>query len=172
LDFGIQIRRKKHIFIRINNSDDICHLANHKEYIGDKFRIERMLSREVESIKFLRSFGIENIPDIVEIQYESGLIVYRWIDGKEPRPDSKSMDELVNFCISLKEIHNLSNSFENSIDVFEWPTGNWFEHFSWHFLLVDCVFDGIYRCWPGVAREKTLEGGFAATGGCRPGRAS
>jgi tRNA A-37 threonylcarbamoyl transferase component Bud32 len=88
-----------------------------KEYIGDKFRIERMLSREVESIKFLRSFGIENIPEIVEIQYESGLIVYRWIDGKEPRPDSKSIDELVNFCISLKEIYNLGSSFENSIDA-------------------------------------------------------
>ena len=88
-----------------------------KEYIGDKFRIERMLSREAESIKFLRSFGIENIPEIVEIQYESGLIVYRWIDGKEPRPDSKSIDELINFCISLKEIYNLGNSFENSIDA-------------------------------------------------------
>lgn len=88
-----------------------------KEYIGDKFRIKRMLSREVESIKFLRSFGIENIPEIVEIQYESGLIVYRWIDGKEPRPDSKSIDELVNFCISLKEIYNLGSSFENSIDA-------------------------------------------------------
>ena len=88
-----------------------------KEYIGDKFRIERMLSREVESIKFLRSFGIENIPEVIEIQYESGLIVYRWIDGKEPRPDSKSMGELINFCISLKEIYNLGNNFENSIDA-------------------------------------------------------
>ena len=88
-----------------------------KEYIGDKFRIERMLSREVESIKFLRSFGIENIPEIVEIQYKLGLVIYRWIDGKEPRPDTKSMDELVNFCISLKEIYNLGNSFENSIDA-------------------------------------------------------
>ena len=88
-----------------------------KEYIGDKFRIERMLSREVESIKFLRSFGIENIPEVIEIQYELGLIVYRWIDGNEPHPDSKSMDELVNFCISLKEIYNLGNSFENSIDA-------------------------------------------------------
>jgi len=88
-----------------------------KEYIGDKFRIERMLSREVESIKFLRSFGIKNIPEIVEIQYKLGLVIYRWIDGKEPRPDTKSMDELVNFCISLKEIYNLGNSFENSIDA-------------------------------------------------------
>ena len=88
-----------------------------KEYIGDKFRIERMLSREVESIKFLRSFGIKNIPEIVEIQYKLGLVIYRWIDGKEPRPDTKSMDELINFCISLKEIYNLGNSFENSIDA-------------------------------------------------------
>ena len=88
-----------------------------KEYIGDKFRIERMLSREVESIKFLRSFGIKNIPEIVEIQYKLGLVIYRWIDGKEPRADTKSMDELVNFCISLKEIYNLGNSFENSIDA-------------------------------------------------------
>ena len=62
-----------------------------KEYVGDKFRIERMLSREGASITFLRNFGIENIPEIIEIQYESGLIVYRWIDGKEPRPDSISM---------------------------------------------------------------------------------
>ena len=88
-----------------------------KEYRGDKFRIERMISREAESIKFLNSFGIENIPEIIEIQYESGLIVYRWIDGKEPRPDSKSMGELINFCISLKEIYNLGNNFENSIDA-------------------------------------------------------
>ena len=88
-----------------------------KEYIGDKFRIERMLSREVESIKFLRNFGVENIPEIVEIQHELGLIIYRWIDGKEPRPDSKSIKELINFCISLKKIYNLGNSFENSIDA-------------------------------------------------------
>ena len=88
-----------------------------KEYRGDKFRIERMISREVASIAFLRNFGIKNIPEIIEIQYESGLIVYRWIDGKEPRPDSISMEELINFCIALKEIYNLGNSFENSIDA-------------------------------------------------------
>lgn len=88
-----------------------------KEYVGDRFRIERMISREVASIAFLRNFGIKNIPEIIEIQYESGLIVYRWIDGKEPRPDSTSMDELIKLCIALKEIYNLGYSFENSIDA-------------------------------------------------------
>ena len=88
-----------------------------KEYKGDKIRVERMLSREVGSIKFLRNFGIKNIPEIVEIQQELGLLIYLWIEGKEPHPDSKSMNELVNFCISLKEIYNLGNSFENSIDA-------------------------------------------------------
>ena len=88
-----------------------------KEYVGDKFRIERMLSREVDSITFLRNFGIENIPEIIEIQYELGLIDYHWIDGKEPRPNSISMEGLINFCISLKEVYNLGNSFENSIDA-------------------------------------------------------
>ena len=76
-----------------------------------------MLSREVASITFLRNFGIANIPEIIEVQYELGLIVYHWIDGKEPRPDSISMEELINFCISLKEVYNLGNSFENSIDA-------------------------------------------------------
>ena len=88
-----------------------------KEYVGDKFRIERMLAREVASISFLRNFGIENIPEIVEIQYKLDLIVYRWIDGKEPGPDSISMEHLIKFCISLKEVYNLGNSFENSVDA-------------------------------------------------------
>jgi tRNA A-37 threonylcarbamoyl transferase component Bud32 len=105
-----------------NSSVYKAHLSNGmtlaiKEYVGDKFRIERMISREVASIAFLRNFGIKNIPEIIEIQYESGLIVYRWIDGKEPRPDSISMEELINFCIALKKIYNLGNSFENSIDA-------------------------------------------------------
>lgn len=88
-----------------------------KEYKGDKIRVERMLSREVGSIKFLRNFGIKNIPEIVEIQHELGLLIYLWIEGKEPHPDSKSMDELIDFCTSLKEIYSLENSFENSIDA-------------------------------------------------------
>ena len=105
-----------------NSSVYKAHLPNGmtiaiKEYVGDKFRIERMLSREVASITFLRNFGIANIPEIIEVQYELGLIVYHWIDGKEPRPDSISMEGLINFCISLKEVYNLGNSFENSIDA-------------------------------------------------------
>jgi thiamine kinase-like enzyme len=93
-----------------------------KEYLGDKFRINRMMSREVESLKFLRSSGIENIPEIVEIQHELGLIIYKWIDGEEPLSDSESLDGLIDFCISLKEIYHLGNKFENSVDaVFSIP---------------------------------------------------
>lgn len=88
-----------------------------KEYKGDKIRIKRMLSREVESIQFLRDFNIQNIPEIIEIQHESGLIIYRWIEGKEPNSNSKSMDELIDFCNSLKEIYSLGNIFKDSIDA-------------------------------------------------------
>jgi tRNA A-37 threonylcarbamoyl transferase component Bud32 len=76
-----------------------------------------MLTREVESIQFLRNSGIQNIPEIVEIQRELGLITYLWIEGKEPHPNSQSMDELINFCISLKEVYSQGNSFDNSIDA-------------------------------------------------------
>ena len=63
-----------------NSSVYKAHLPNGmtiaiKEYVGDKFRIERMLSREVASITFLRNFGIENIPEIIEIQYKLGLYI-------------------------------------------------------------------------------------------------
>jgi tRNA A-37 threonylcarbamoyl transferase component Bud32 len=88
-----------------------------KKYKGDKTRVERMLTREIESIQFLRNFGIQNIPEIVEIQRELGLITYLWIEGIEPLPDSQSMDELINFCISLKEVYSQGNSFDNSIDA-------------------------------------------------------
>jgi hypothetical protein len=88
-----------------------------KKYKGDKTRVERMLTREVESIQFLRNSGIQNIPEIVEIQRELGLITYLWIEGKEPHPNSQSMDELINFCISLKEVYSQGNSFDNSIDA-------------------------------------------------------
>jgi thiamine kinase-like enzyme len=64
----------------------------------------------------LRNFGIENIPEILEVQYELGLIIYRWIDGREASPDSRSMDELLKFCITLKEISKSGESFQNSVD--------------------------------------------------------
>ncbi len=88
-----------------------------KKYEGDKIRVDRMLTRELESIQFLRSFGIQNVPEIIEIQHELGLITYLWIEGKEPYANSQSMDELIDFCISLKELHNYGSSFDNSIDA-------------------------------------------------------
>ena len=120
LDIGVPIISKR---IKGGNSFVFKgHLPNGmtiaiKEYLGDKNRINRMISREVESIKFLRSFGIENIPEIVEIQYELGLIIFKWIDGEETFSDSESLEGLINFCISLKEIYHLGNEFENSVDA-------------------------------------------------------
>jgi hypothetical protein len=44
------------------------------------------------------------------------LIIYRWIDGREASPDSRSMDELLKFCITLKEIYKSAEIFQNSVD--------------------------------------------------------
>lgn len=55
-----------------------------KEYSGDSLRKKRMLIREQTAIQFLRKNGIGNIPEILEIRPDLGLIVFNWIEGSQP----------------------------------------------------------------------------------------
>ena len=88
-----------------------------KKYRGDQLRIERMLSREQRAITFLRDNGLTNIPEILEVRGDLGLIVYRWIDGGVPLADHDSMSSMINMCGVLNEIHNQGLSFANAIDA-------------------------------------------------------
>ena len=88
-----------------------------KKYRGDQLRIERMLSREQRAITFLRENGLTNIPEILEVRGDLGLIVYRWIEGEAPLADHDSMSSMINLCGELREIHNQGSSFDNAIDA-------------------------------------------------------
>ena len=88
-----------------------------KKYRGDQLRIERMLSREQRAITFLRENGLKNIPEILEVRGDLGLIVYRWIEGSAPLADHDSMSAIINMCGSLHEIHKHGLSFDNAIDA-------------------------------------------------------
>jgi tRNA A-37 threonylcarbamoyl transferase component Bud32 len=88
-----------------------------KEYKGDKQRIERMLSREEETIAFLRGHGIRNIPEILEVRTDLGLIVYRWIEGNTPLANHEAMSAIINMHDALEEIHNNGGIFDFAIDA-------------------------------------------------------
>lgn len=93
-----------------------------KEYKGDKHRIERMLSREEKAINFLRGHGMRDIPEILEVRTDLGLIVYRWIEGNVPLADHEAMSAIIKMNNTLAEIHKNGGIFDNAIDaVFSVP---------------------------------------------------
>ena len=60
-----------------------------KKYRGDQLRIERMLSREQRAITFLRENGLTNIPEILEVRGDLGLIVS--MQSEAPMPQTPPM---------------------------------------------------------------------------------
>ena len=87
-----------------------------KKYSGDKQRVERMLSREHEAIDFLHKNGVVNIPEILEVRTDLGLIVFRWIEGITPPSNHESMNAILEMCTVLNEIYMSGSVFENAID--------------------------------------------------------
>ena len=56
-----------------------------KLYKGLPDRINRMLNRELSAIRFLKTHNFRNIPEILEVQNDLGLIIFKWIDGEIPK---------------------------------------------------------------------------------------
>ena len=88
-----------------------------KEYKGDKQRIERMLSREEKAINFLRGHGMREIPEILEVRTDLGLIVYRWIEGNAPLANHEAMSAIIKMNCALADIHKNGGIFDNAIDA-------------------------------------------------------
>ena len=88
-----------------------------KEYKGDKQRIERMLSREEKAINFLRGHGMQDIPEILEVRTDLGLIVYRWIEGNAPLANHEAMSAIIKMNCALADIHKNGGIFDNAIDA-------------------------------------------------------
>lgn len=87
-----------------------------KKYIGDKQRVERMLSREHRAVNFLRKNGVSNIPELLEVRTDLGLIVFKWIEGITPPSTQESMNAILEMCTLLNEIYMSGSVFENAID--------------------------------------------------------
>ena len=88
-----------------------------KEYKGGKQRIERMLSREEKAINFLRGYGMRDIPEILEVRTDLGLIVYRWIEGNAPLANHEAMSAIIKMNCALADIHKNGGIFDNAIDA-------------------------------------------------------
>lgn len=88
-----------------------------KLYKGEPSRIQRMLTREQKAIEFLAARNFLNIPEILEVRQDLGLIVYRWIEGESPVSDKKSMEAIMSMCSSLDQIEKKGDNFESAIDA-------------------------------------------------------
>jgi len=87
-----------------------------KVYKGEPSRTQRMLAREQSAISYLGEHNFHNIPEILEVRKDLGLIVYRWIEGAPPNPNAKCMDAIIEMCLALSNI-GAEDSFENAIDA-------------------------------------------------------
>lgn len=87
-----------------------------KVYKGDSIRIQRMLMREQSAITYLAAHNFLNIPEILECRKDLGLIVYRWIEGDPPIPNTKCMEAIIEMCLALDKIDK-EDHFENAIDA-------------------------------------------------------
>jgi len=87
-----------------------------KIYKGEPSRIQRMLAREQSAISYLGEHNFNNIPEILEVRKDLGLMAYRWIEGEPPNPNAKCMDAIIEMCLALSKI-GAEDSFENAIDA-------------------------------------------------------
>jgi len=87
-----------------------------KIYKGEPSRIQRMLVREESAISYLAEHNFLNIPEILEVRKDLGLIVYKWIEGVPPIPNTKCMEAIIEMCLALNNI-NKKDGFENAIDA-------------------------------------------------------
>ena len=87
-----------------------------KLYKGLPDRINRMLNRELSAIRFLKTHNFRNIPEILEVQNDLGLIIFKWIDGEIPKADLASMESIINMCLDLYNLEKDGVYFENAVD--------------------------------------------------------
>jgi hypothetical protein len=87
-----------------------------KIYKGEPSRVQRMLAREQSAISYLTENNFHNIPEILEVRKDLGIIVYRWIEGEPPIPNTKCMEAIIEMCLALNNI-NKKDGFENAVDA-------------------------------------------------------
>ena len=88
-----------------------------KKYRGEESRIQRMLARENSAITFLKLNNVENIPEVVDLRSDLGVIVYRWIDGESPDSNFDSMSAIIDMCKLLSNLNVKSSIVEPAIDA-------------------------------------------------------
>lgn len=87
-----------------------------KIYTGKANRITRMLNRELSAIEFLKLKNFLNIPEIIHYRKDLGLIVFKWIEGIHPTPDSNCINSIISMCLALKNIGTSGAVFDNAVD--------------------------------------------------------
>ena len=60
---------------------------------------------------------MRDIPEILEVRTDLGLIVYRWIEGSAPLADHEAMSAIIKMNDALADIHKNGGIFNNAIDA-------------------------------------------------------
>lgn len=87
-----------------------------KIYKGSSERVERMLVRESKALIFLEKEGFSNIPKLLEVRKDLGVLAYKWIEGEPPCADKNTMNQIISMCLNLHQLQNAGKAFENAID--------------------------------------------------------
>jgi len=60
---------------------------------------------------------MRDIPEILEVRTDLGLIVYRWIEGNAPLANHETMSAIIKMNCALADIHKNGGIFDNAIDA-------------------------------------------------------
>ena len=88
-----------------------------KVYFGEKERINRSRTREIESLNFLRINGFVNVPKVyLEYSPDDGICL-EYLPGETPGQNETTNREILKSFRSLKLIYDRELSFPNAIDA-------------------------------------------------------
>lgn len=88
-----------------------------KEYIGNAERITSSFQRETSALRFLNDFKVITVPNILYSQENLGFIVMEYINGKKPKANRQSIDAILNFIESLRDLFLKDPSFAFAVDA-------------------------------------------------------
>jgi hypothetical protein len=87
-----------------------------KKYKGDINRRIESMNREIKALNFLRMKNVFLVPELLDYSRDDFIVVMEYIEGVHPEPNSKCMNEIINFLKLLKVIYDEDASFSEAID--------------------------------------------------------
>lgn len=97
--------------LKVNNTSLIA-----KKYMGETTRAKVSMEREIAALSFLRKNHFKLVPEIFDFRMQDSLVIMEFLQGRSPDANSKSMQEIILFLQTLKEIYKKDSSFPVSVE--------------------------------------------------------